>query len=186
MTQLINFPSICNDSFRYATFCSIFITLTISLTISSVFQNFTIIPYTKQRMRRYFFFRYADRFAQLEHRGMRYRRNIRLKIHEYRMGKERIKAGESWPEKKKKKTLRSIRRVEIELQSGRKEISEGRCGRFRCNDAPGGEGGLHGGGGARPWRYSKPGQCPEERSAHAHTIDRVDQPGWPRSGAGAR
>lgn len=58
------------------------------------------------------------------------------------MGKERIKAGESWPEKKKKKTLRSIRRVEIELQSGRKEISEGRCGRFRCNDAPGGEGGC--------------------------------------------
>lgn len=54
-------------------------------------------------MRRYFFFRYADRFAQLEHRGMRYRRNIRLKIHEYRMGKERIKAGESWPEKKKRK-----------------------------------------------------------------------------------
>lgn len=66
------------------------------------YSEFHYHPLYKTKNEKILFFRYADRFAQLEHRGMRYRRNIRLKIHEYRMGKERIKAGESWSEKKKK------------------------------------------------------------------------------------
>lgn len=109
-----------------------------------------------------------------------------------RKGRNKKAWRESWPEKKK--TLGSIRRVEIELQSGRKEGLRGtmrplpvqrRTWRREREGEEGGEEGLC--TAARDLEGTRNRGSVPKRDPLMRTRSTVlDQPGWPRSGAGAR